>query len=220
MGVLLLTGVFVAKGRQDRQASFYVDLSGDSLFKRGWRTGHSGEDKGDASIKENLAAGLIAASPWQPGQPFYDPFCGSGTIAIEAAQIADREELVVKPDEMQMKLQQMQAELGMQMMKADAAQKMADIDKTIAEIEKMKADAAKTMADAQLEGERLRLDQMALMMKERRDEIETTLKGAVARMATEQRDRSDTRRAVVDIEKARASSQGRLHGGQPMAGGF
>ena len=67
--------------------SLYVDTSGEALFKRGWR-----EDKGEAPLKETLAATLIAASGWNGDaeQPLYDPCCGSGTIAIEAAQIALR----------------------------------------------------------------------------------------------------------------------------------
>ncbi|MDO5653293.1 MAG: THUMP domain-containing protein [Brachymonas sp.] len=64
-----------------------IDTSGEPLFKRGWR-----EDKGDAPLKETLAAAMLAASGWQPGQdvPLYDPCCGSGTIVIEAAQMACR----------------------------------------------------------------------------------------------------------------------------------
>ena len=65
--------------------SLYIDTSGDALFKRGWR-----EDKGEAPLKETLAAAMLAASGWTetPELPLYDPCCGSGTIAIEAAQIA------------------------------------------------------------------------------------------------------------------------------------
>jgi putative N6-adenine-specific DNA methylase len=65
--------------------SLYIDTSGEALFKRGWR-----EDKGEAPLKETLAAAMIAASGWAQDttQPLYDPCCGSGTIAIEAAQIA------------------------------------------------------------------------------------------------------------------------------------
>jgi len=67
--------------------SLYIDTSGEPLFKRGWR-----EDKGDAPLKETLAAAMIAASGWLDGdgdlQPLYDPCCGSGTILIEAAQMA------------------------------------------------------------------------------------------------------------------------------------
>lgn len=67
--------------------TIYIDTSGEPLFKRGWR-----EDKGDAPLKETLAAAMIAASGWdqlcKQGVALYDPCCGSGTIAIEAAQIA------------------------------------------------------------------------------------------------------------------------------------
>lgn len=69
--------------------SLYVDTSGEPLFKRGWR-----QDKGDAPLKETLAAAMLAASGWWDveqdscSQPLYDPCCGSGTIVIEAAQIA------------------------------------------------------------------------------------------------------------------------------------
>ena len=63
--------------------TLYVDLSGEPLFKRGWR-----EEKGEAPLKENLAAGLLALSGWTPDVPLLDPFCGSGTIVIEAATIA------------------------------------------------------------------------------------------------------------------------------------
>ena len=81
------------------QLTLYIDTSGEPLFKRGWRT-----DKGDAPLKETLAAAMLAASGWSQGDgsaenpngwcdqgiPLYDPCCGSGTIAIEAAQIASR----------------------------------------------------------------------------------------------------------------------------------
>ncbi len=66
-------------------AHLYIDLSGEALFKRGWRA-----DKGEAPVKENLAAALLWLSGWQPGMPLLDPFCGSGTIAIEAACITTR----------------------------------------------------------------------------------------------------------------------------------
>ena len=67
----------------ETQVTLYIDTSGEPLFKRGWR-----EDKGDAPLKETLAAAMIAASGWDGKTPLYDPCCGSGTIAIEAAQIA------------------------------------------------------------------------------------------------------------------------------------
>jgi putative N6-adenine-specific DNA methylase len=71
----------------EHEATLYVDSSGESLFKRGWR-----EDKGDAPLKETLAAAMLAAAGWRgtadAGGALHDPCCGSGTIAIEAAQIA------------------------------------------------------------------------------------------------------------------------------------
>lgn len=71
----------------EQEATLYVDSSGESLFKRGWR-----EDKGDAPLKETLAAAMLAAAGWRgtptDGGALHDPCCGSGTIAIEAAQIA------------------------------------------------------------------------------------------------------------------------------------
>ena len=69
--------------------TLYIDTSGEPLFKRGWR-----QDTGDAPLKETLAAAMLAASGWWNPEtgavsdaPLYDPCCGSGTIAIEAAQI-------------------------------------------------------------------------------------------------------------------------------------
>ena len=71
----------------EQRATLYVDTSGEALFKRGWR-----EDKGDAPLKETLAAAMLAAAGWhgtpEEGGALHDPCCGSGTIAIEAAQIA------------------------------------------------------------------------------------------------------------------------------------
>src|SRR5690606_3140998 len=71
---------------EPQEATLYLDLSGEPLFKRGWRSGR--DDGGDAPLKENLAAGLLVLAGWTADQPLVDPFCGSGTIAIEAACIA------------------------------------------------------------------------------------------------------------------------------------
>lgn len=68
---------------EGHRCTLYLDWSGESLFKRGWRL-----DGADAPMKENLAAGLLALSGWQPGIALLDPFCGSGTLVIEAAMIA------------------------------------------------------------------------------------------------------------------------------------
>jgi putative N6-adenine-specific DNA methylase len=65
------------------QVTIYLDTSGEALFKRGWR-----DEKGDAPLKENLAAGILSFTSWKPGQTLFDPMCGSGTFLIEAAQMA------------------------------------------------------------------------------------------------------------------------------------
>lgn len=63
-------------------ASITLDTSGQGLHKRGYRIG-----QGEAPLKETLAAALIQLTTWNPDRPFVDPFCGSGTIPIEAALI-------------------------------------------------------------------------------------------------------------------------------------
>lgn len=65
-----------------RSVTLYLDTSGESLFKRGWRL-----ETGDAPLRENLAAGLLRTAGWKPGTPLLDPMCGSGTLLIEAAQM-------------------------------------------------------------------------------------------------------------------------------------
>jgi putative N6-adenine-specific DNA methylase len=61
----------------------YIDTSGQPLYQRGFR-----KSSVDAPIRENLAAGILALSGWQPGDSLLDPMCGSGTFLIEAAMIA------------------------------------------------------------------------------------------------------------------------------------
>ena len=63
-------------------ATITIDTSGAGLHKRGYRTG-----QGEAPLKETMAAALIMLTNWHPDKPFLDPFCGSGTIPIEAALI-------------------------------------------------------------------------------------------------------------------------------------
>jgi putative N6-adenine-specific DNA methylase len=74
-------------------ATLYADTSGEALFKRGWRDAMGGRQdvKGEAPLKETLAAAMLAAAGWHgraEDGPLFDPCCGAGTIAIEAAQIA------------------------------------------------------------------------------------------------------------------------------------
>jgi putative N6-adenine-specific DNA methylase len=65
------------------QVTFYLDLSGEPLFRRGWR----GETV-EAPLRENLAAGILRLIGWKPGMALLDPMCGSGTFIIEAAQMS------------------------------------------------------------------------------------------------------------------------------------
>ena len=67
----------------DREFTLYLDTSGEPLFKRGQRIA-----TGEAPLRENLAAGILRLAGWSPGMPLLDPMCGSGTIVLEAAQIA------------------------------------------------------------------------------------------------------------------------------------
>ncbi|MBN2858150.1 MAG: class I SAM-dependent RNA methyltransferase [Candidatus Delongbacteria bacterium] len=67
---------------ENDKARIMLNTSGDALFKRGYREG-----TGEAPLKETLAAGLILLSGWRGDVPLIDPFCGSGTIPIEAAMI-------------------------------------------------------------------------------------------------------------------------------------
>lgn len=64
-------------------ASITLDTSGDSLHKRGYR-----DMQGAAPLKETMAAALVKLSFYNKDRPFFDPFCGSGTIPIEALLIA------------------------------------------------------------------------------------------------------------------------------------
>ncbi|MEG1858466.1 MAG: class I SAM-dependent RNA methyltransferase, partial [Pseudoflavonifractor sp.] len=64
-------------------ATLFLDTSGDGLYKRGYRA-----QGVVAPLRETLAAALVQLSRYRGRDPFCDPFCGSGTIAIEAALIA------------------------------------------------------------------------------------------------------------------------------------
>ena len=65
------------------EVTFYLDTSGEALFKRGWRTAG-----GEAPLRENLAAGILKLTDWAAPTPLYDPMCGGGTFLVEAAMMA------------------------------------------------------------------------------------------------------------------------------------
>jgi putative N6-adenine-specific DNA methylase len=71
--------VYIEKDR----VSLLLDLSGEPLFKRGYRT-----EGGAAPLRETTAAAILLLANWRRKFPLYDPFCGSGTILIEAAMYA------------------------------------------------------------------------------------------------------------------------------------
>ena len=65
------------------RCTLYLDTSGQPLWQRGFRRASV-----DAPVKENLAAGILKLSGWQPDTPLVDPMCGSGTFLLEAVQMA------------------------------------------------------------------------------------------------------------------------------------
>ncbi len=65
------------------ECTLYIDTSGAPLYQRGLR-----QKTVEAPLKENVAAGILRLSGWQPGTPLIDPMCGSGTFLLEAAQMA------------------------------------------------------------------------------------------------------------------------------------
>jgi putative N6-adenine-specific DNA methylase len=69
---------------RDNQVTLLINSSGDSLHKRGYR-----QAVGIAPINEVLAAGMIKLAGWKCDTNFYDPMCGSGTLVIEAAMMAN-----------------------------------------------------------------------------------------------------------------------------------
>lgn len=61
----------------------YLDTSGAALYQRGLR-----RSSVEAPLRENLAAGMLKLTNWEPGMPLLDPMCGSGTFLLEAAMMA------------------------------------------------------------------------------------------------------------------------------------
>ncbi|WP_040395871.1 THUMP domain-containing class I SAM-dependent RNA methyltransferase [Cesiribacter andamanensis] len=67
----------------DEGVSLYVDTSGETISKHGYRF-----RPGKAPLMETIAAGIVQQTRWQYDKPFVNPMCGSGTLAIEAALLA------------------------------------------------------------------------------------------------------------------------------------
>jgi len=67
----------------ENRCTISLDSSGAGLHRRGYR-----QATAKAPLRETLAAAMLLASQWEPTRPLLDPFCGAGTIAIEAAMLA------------------------------------------------------------------------------------------------------------------------------------
>jgi putative N6-adenine-specific DNA methylase len=80
-----LTGAVINLFWKNENAEVFIDTSGDSLARHGYR-----KIPGQAPMLESLAAAAIYATRWDRVSPFVNPMCGSGTIAIEAALIATK----------------------------------------------------------------------------------------------------------------------------------
>jgi len=78
-----LTGAVINLFWKNENAEIFIDTSGDSLGRHGYR-----KIPGQAPMLEALAAATIYATQWDKRSPFVNPMCGSGTVAIEAAMIA------------------------------------------------------------------------------------------------------------------------------------
>lgn len=78
-----LTGAVIHLFWKNERAEIFIDTSGDSLGRHGYR-----KIPGQAPMLEALAAATIYATRWDRKSPFVNPMCGSGTLAIEAAMIA------------------------------------------------------------------------------------------------------------------------------------
>lgn len=123
-----------------------LDTTGDSLFKRGYRT-----EKGGAPLKETMASALVNLAHWFTDNPFVDPTTGSGTIAIEAALIGrniapglNREFDITQWDWFDKKIGETLKAQARQMIDFDVELDIEgfDIDENMIEIAKANAEAA------------------------------------------------------------------------------
>lgn len=79
------SSIFIVVRIQNDRCTISIDSSGEHLHRRGYR-----QATAKAPLRETLAAGVILSSEWDKISPLIDPFCGSGTIPIEAALISRR----------------------------------------------------------------------------------------------------------------------------------
>ncbi|MEY1555319.1 hypothetical protein AB3Y40_06755 [Yoonia sp. R2331] len=136
---------------------------------------------------------------------------------LESANIADREALMPQQDPMAAQMAQFQAEMMMRTAQADLSQKMVDIDLTIEKIKREGAETMKTMAEADAALEGKRLEAMELMMKERKDDLERTLKLGLGIMASQSRNGGGGQGAQGQAGPAGIGGNAGLLVGQTMA---
>jgi len=134
-----------------RDCVMYLDTSGAPLWQRGLRHANV-----EAPLKENLAAGILRLSGWRPGMPLFDPMCGSGTFALEAACIAlDRAPGLERPRFGFESLETFQPEVwtGIRRRALDAVQEARFLDIWASDLDPRAVRATrKNLADAGLEG--------------------------------------------------------------------
>jgi chaperonin GroES len=136
---------------------------------------------------------------------------------LRAAQIADIPSLMPEPpDPMQMQMQQEQAMLSMEMMKAQLTRELAEIDLTLARVEREMADAMKKAGEADATQSRVQMDQIQLMMQERRNAISQILGAGMGGLAQQPNDPFGGGGNVQPVGPADALGAASLLGGQGM----
>lgn len=139
---------------------------------------------------------------------------------LRAAQIPNIEQLMMPPpDPMQAEMAQAQAMMGMEMMKAQLTRELVEIDFTLAKIESETADAIKKTSDAEVSQGRMRMDQIKLMMEERRRSIDEILRAGMGRLGPQPNDLGGAGGGIGPVGPAGGGGAGSLLGGQAMDGG-
>jgi hypothetical protein len=133
---------------------------------------------------------------------------------LEAASVGKMDDLVPKPDPKKQAMAEFQEKMMVEMAKADLTTKMVEIDLTLAKIEGEKADTVKTMTDARV----AQLDGMTMMLRERRDGIEQTLRGGLGGLAQQPGNGGGAGRPSGFNGAAAPGGAAGLLGRPPMAG--
>lgn len=134
--------------------TFYLDTSGEPLFKRGYRI-----TPVEAPLRENLAAGIVRLAGWTPSDVLLDPMCGGGTIALEAALMARRippgmarhfafERLLIHDDKLWGRLRE--AALAKRLAEAPAAIYASDHDPAVVKIAQRAFQGAGVVVDVRV----------------------------------------------------------------------